>query len=90
MRIELEEDSDKLRYYSLGRNVSQELYDVSKMVLILAVAGSRVRLEQEVPSSQLECHAGCGPDIGWSTIARPLGFVVTLVGHVDYCYPYLG
>ena len=50
-------------------NGAQELHHVGQMVLVLAVACSGVRLKQEVPGGQLECHASRGPDVGGGTVA---------------------
>ena len=42
-----------------------------EVVLVLAVAGARVRLEQEVPRGELEGHAGRGPDVCRGAVTRP-------------------
>ena len=42
-----------------------------QVVLVLAVAGAGVRLEQEVPGGELEGHAGRAPDVSRGSIARP-------------------
>ena len=48
---------------SLKRDLAEKLGHVGQVVLVLAVAGPGVRLEQEVPGGQLEGHAGRAPDI---------------------------
>ena len=55
----------------LERDVPEELHHVGEVVLVLAVAGARVRLEQEVPGGQLEGHAGRAPDVGRGPVTRP-------------------
>ena len=47
----------------LEGDVPEELHHVCEVVLVLAVAGARVRLEQEVPGGELEGHAGRAPDV---------------------------
>ena len=55
----------------LEGDVPEELHHVCEVVLVLAVAGARVRLEQEVPRGELEGHAGGAPDVGRGAVTRP-------------------
>ena len=55
----------------LEGDVPEELHHVCEVVLVLAVAGARVRLEQEVPRGELECHAGRAPDVCRGAVTRP-------------------
>ena len=55
----------------LEGDVPEQLHHVCEVVLVLAVAGARVRLEQEVPGGQLEGHAGRGPDVRRGAVTRP-------------------
>ena len=55
----------------LEGDVPEELHHVCEVVLVLAVAGARVRLEQEVPRGELEGHAGGAPDVCRGAVTRP-------------------
>ena len=58
----------KANVFLLGWNISQELYHVGQMVLVLGVGGPGVGLEEEVPGGELEGHAGGGPDVCWRAV----------------------
>ena len=55
----------------LEGDVPEQLHHVCEVVLVLAVAGARVRLEQEVPGGELEGHAGGAPDVCRGAVTRP-------------------
>ena len=56
-------NSDIVIFISLERDLAEKLGHVGQVVLVLAVAGAGVRLEQEVPGGELEGHAGRAPDV---------------------------
>ena len=58
----------KPNVFLLGGNISEELYHVGQMVLVLGVGGPGVGLEEEVPGGELEGHAGGGPDVCWRAV----------------------
>ena len=56
---------------SLEGDLAEKLGHVGQVVLVLAVAGAGVRLEQEVPGGELEGHAGRAPDVRRGPVPRP-------------------
>ena len=56
---------------NISWNSSNQLDDMSEMVLVPRVVLPRVRLEQVVPRSHLKSHTCCGPDVRGRPVAGP-------------------